>query len=92
MDGSREFADTDTAPWAVHVALWERGAGLTAAAVGLPGRGLVLDTAEPPVVPVAEPQLRIAVSQTRPPEAARPVASPPVVDAVLAAINSSRDR
>ncbi|MFP5021550.1 inositol monophosphatase family protein [Pseudonocardia phyllosphaerae] len=87
LDGTREFADTDTVQWAVHVALWERGAGLTVAAVGLPGRGLVLDTAAPPVAPVAQRRLRIAVSRTRPPEVARQVASR--LDAQLVPLGSA---
>ncbi|WP_125774440.1 3'(2'),5'-bisphosphate nucleotidase CysQ [Antribacter gilvus] len=86
LDGTREFAErTDDGGWrddfAVHVALWERGAGLTAGAVALPGRGLVRSTAEPgrstaepgrdttaePAGPVAGRPLRVAASRTRPP-------------------------
>ncbi|MEW6224191.1 MAG: inositol monophosphatase family protein [Chloroflexota bacterium] len=49
LDGTREFAERlPDGGWrddfAVHVALWQRGAGLTAAAVALPARGRVLDT------------------------------------------------
>ena len=33
LDGTREFGDEGRTDWAVHVALWERGAGLTAGAV-----------------------------------------------------------
>jgi 3'(2'), 5'-bisphosphate nucleotidase len=83
LDGTREFGEPPRADWAVHVALWERGAGpasgpatsgtgagdLTAGAVALPGRGVVLATAEPPAPagPPAQP-LRLLVSRTRPPE------------------------
>jgi 3'(2'), 5'-bisphosphate nucleotidase len=80
LDGTREFAEIDPdgtrrTDFAVHVALWERGRGLVAGAVSLPGRDRVLDSAT--VSPVAdagaravlagERPLRIAVSRTRPP-------------------------
>ena len=49
VDGTREYGRGDRPDWAVHVALWERGAaperaGLTAAAVALPALGVVLGT------------------------------------------------
>lgn len=49
LDGTREFAErTPDGGWrddfAVHVALWERGAGLSAGAVALPARGVVHGT------------------------------------------------
>jgi 3'(2'), 5'-bisphosphate nucleotidase len=52
LDGTREFAERHPdGSWrddfAVHVARWQRGAGLTAAAVALPARGRVLDTGAP---------------------------------------------
>src|SRR5262249_59586902 len=58
--------------WAVHVAVWERGA-LTAGAVALPAQGQVLATTAPPVVPPVNGSagpgggLRVVVSRTRPP-------------------------
>jgi 3'(2'), 5'-bisphosphate nucleotidase len=72
LDGTREFGEPDRTDWAVHVALWERGA-LTAGAVALPAQGQVLATLEPPVrsePPDGNPggQLRLLVSRTRPPE------------------------
>jgi 3'(2'), 5'-bisphosphate nucleotidase len=54
LDGTREFGDDGRTDWAVHVALWERGAaneGLTAGAVALPAQGQVLSTVDPPVMP-----------------------------------------
>src|SRR5581483_578722 len=36
LDGTREFTELGRSDWAVHVALWERGRGLTAGAVALP--------------------------------------------------------
>ncbi len=46
LDGTREFGEAGRTDWAVHVALWERG-DLTAGAVALPARDLVLSTLEP---------------------------------------------
>jgi 3'(2'), 5'-bisphosphate nucleotidase len=67
LDGTREFGEPGRTDWAVHVALWERGA-LTAGAVALPAQGDMLSTAEPPP-PALVPNrpLRIVVSRTRPP-------------------------
>lgn len=68
LDGTREFAEEGRDDWAVHVALWERGA-LTAGAVALPAGGRTLSTLDPPVLPAPRPGVRprIAVSRTRPP-------------------------
>ena len=67
LDGTREFSEAGRDDWAVHVALWERGA-LTAGAVALPARAQTLSTAEPPALPErAAGPLRLAVSRTRPP-------------------------
>jgi 3'(2'), 5'-bisphosphate nucleotidase len=68
LDGTTEFGEEGRTDWAVHVALWERGVGLTEGAVALPARGMTLSTAEPlPTLqdPPAEP--RLAVSRTRRP-------------------------
>jgi 3'(2'), 5'-bisphosphate nucleotidase len=67
LDGTREFGEPGRTDWAVHVALWERGA-LSAGAVALPAQGDMLSTAEPPP-PALVPNrpLRIVVSRTRPP-------------------------
>jgi 3'(2'), 5'-bisphosphate nucleotidase len=67
LDGTREFGEEGRTDWAVHVALWERGA-LTAGAVGLPAQGEVLSTLNPPPLPpAADDPLRIVVSRSRPP-------------------------
>jgi len=72
LDGTREFGEPGRTDWAVHVALWERGA-LAAGAVALPAQGQVLATTAPPVVPPvngsagAGGRLRVVVSRTRPP-------------------------
>ena len=49
LDGTREFAEEGRADWAVHVALWEKGAPgekgrLAAGAVALPAQGRTLRT------------------------------------------------
>lgn len=79
LDGTREFGEPGRDDWAVHVALWERGGSdtalgmadpgrLTAGAVALPAKGLVLSSDEPPALPARSGRLRIAVSRSRPPE------------------------
>jgi len=68
LDGTREFGEEGRTDWAVHVALWERGPGLTAGAVALPAQGRVLSTANPPELPNAgNDPLRIVVSRSRAP-------------------------
>nr|WP_285506986.1 inositol monophosphatase family protein [Actinokineospora sp. NBRC 105648] len=66
LDGTREFGEPDRTDWAVHVALWERGA-LAAGAVSLPARDLVLTTGSAVARPRAPGRFRIAVSRSRPP-------------------------
>jgi 3'(2'), 5'-bisphosphate nucleotidase len=69
LDGTREFGEPGRTDWAVHVALWERGA-LTAGAVALPAQGQVLSTAAPPPAPPGPAPgrpVRVMVSRTRPP-------------------------
>jgi 3'(2'), 5'-bisphosphate nucleotidase len=69
LDGTREFGEAGRTDWAVHVALWERGA-LAAGAVALPAQGRVLATTAPPAPPPANApggRLRVVVSRTRPP-------------------------
>jgi len=79
VDGTREYSMGDRPDWAVHVALWERSAGLIAAAVALPALDCVLGTASLstgsgllPARTSARP--RIVVSGTRPPAFAQAVA------------------
>jgi 3'(2'), 5'-bisphosphate nucleotidase len=82
LDGTREFGEDSRTDWAVHVALWERGAaddGLTAGAVALPAQGQVLSTASPSVPPQAasaqaSTPLRIVVSRSRAPQFVQKVA------------------
>lgn len=75
LDGTREFTEAGRTDWAVHVALWERDHGVRVGAVALPAQDLVLSTASPPSVPAStSKQIRVVVSRTRPPMAARRVA------------------
>lgn len=82
LDGTREFAErVPGGGWrddfAVHVALWRRGAGLSAGAVALPASEVVLDTARAtaPAEALADAEavlagrrrLRLAASRSRPP-------------------------
>jgi len=75
LDGTNEFGDVPRTDWAVHVALWDQGAGLIAGAVALPAQGLVLSTAggHPAPQDLASP-VRIVVSRSRPPSWAAGVA------------------
>src|SRR5690606_28048801 len=76
LDGTREYAEPGRTDWAVHVALWQRGLGLTAAAVALPAEGLTLraDGSRPASGPRPD-RPRIAVSRTRPPAEAEAAAA-----------------
>ena len=75
LDGTREFGEEGRTDWAVHVALWERGPGLTAGAVALPAQGRVLSTANLPELPdTGNDPLRIVVSRTRAPQLVHDVA------------------
>lgn len=75
LDGTREFTELGRVDWAVHVALWERGPGVRTGAVALPAQERVLATGSPLVVPERDGRpLRVVVSRTRPPAAARRVA------------------
>jgi 3'(2'), 5'-bisphosphate nucleotidase len=75
LDGTREYGIDGRTDWAVHVALWERGA-LTAAAVALPALGETY-TSDPRRVATADGGSRkraILVSESRPPSWASTVA------------------
>ncbi|NEW39876.1 3'(2'),5'-bisphosphate nucleotidase CysQ [Nocardia cyriacigeorgica] len=69
LDGTREFALGGRSDWAVHVALWQAGHGITAAAVAQPALGAVYMTGRTTAAPsVARSRPRILVSESRPPE------------------------
>ncbi len=87
LDGTREFAE-GRADFAVHVALWERGRGLTAGAVALPGAGRIMTSTSPPPLPAPHPgRLRLAVSRSRPPALVTAIAA--VLDAELVPMGSA---
>ncbi|MHB1928570.1 MAG: 3'(2'),5'-bisphosphate nucleotidase CysQ [Acidimicrobiales bacterium] len=69
LDGTREFGMPGRDDWAVHVAIWERGREITAAAVALPALGLVLSTDPPPALTPWRPDgpVRTLHSDSRPP-------------------------
>jgi 3'(2'), 5'-bisphosphate nucleotidase len=71
LDGTREFRQLNRSDWAVHVALAVGGVAVVGA-VALPAMGLVLSTAEPPVLPPfpAGERPRVVVSRSRPPDVA----------------------
>ena len=88
LDGTREFAEVEAdgtrrTDFAVHVALWEAGAGLVAGAVALPARELVLDSAS--VTPVGHDAARAVLAGTRPLRLAASRTRPPAIVGRLAA-------
>lgn len=74
LDGSREFGLPGRTDWAVHVALWESGSGVTAAAVAQPALGRVYRSDTCTAVLEERTRPRILVSDSRPPEFAGPLA------------------
>ncbi len=73
LDGTREYSEAVRTDWAVHIALWDRGA-ITTAVVGLPAQGAVLEASSPPDLSTPAEPLRMVVSRTRPPDFAEAVA------------------
>ena len=76
LDGTREFGMPGRNDWAVHVALWARGRGITAAAVAQPSLDAVYvtgHTPHPPEMPDGRPPIML-VSDSRPPGFAAQVA------------------
>jgi 3'(2'), 5'-bisphosphate nucleotidase len=66
LDGTREFGEDGRTDWAVHVAVWEKGA-LVAGAVALPAQGVTFSSDSVLPVPALGDPLRLVVSRTRPP-------------------------
>jgi 3'(2'), 5'-bisphosphate nucleotidase len=89
LDGTREFTMDAREDWAVHVALWEAGAEITAAAVSLPAAGEVFATDPVPAAPsvLARSRPLMLVSGSRPPAFAQTVADQ--IGADLAAMGSA---
>jgi 3'(2'), 5'-bisphosphate nucleotidase len=74
LDGSREYGLPGRSDWAVHVALWQAGRGITAAAVAQPALNAVY--ASDDVGPSADSRRNVMlVSDTRPPAFAADVAA-----------------
>jgi 3'(2'), 5'-bisphosphate nucleotidase len=74
LDGTREYGMPPRDDWAVHVALWTRGHGITAAAVAQPSLDAVYTSrSDWPPTSQNEPPVFL-VSDSRPPEFAAPVA------------------
>jgi 3'-phosphoadenosine 5'-phosphosulfate (PAPS) 3'-phosphatase len=73
LDGTREYGMPGRDDWAVHVALWTRGAGITAAAVAQPSLSTVYTSTAAELTTANEP-LVFLVSDSRPPAFAAPVA------------------
>lgn len=68
LDGSKEYGMPAHFDWAVHIALWEAGKGLTAAAVAQPAVGIVHSTTDvPPPQRALRRRPRIVISGSRPP-------------------------
>lgn len=76
LDGTREFGLDGRSDWAVHVALWERSGGITAAAVAQPVLGEVYASDEASSSPRAGANAPpvVLVSDSRPPVFAEAVA------------------
>jgi 3'(2'), 5'-bisphosphate nucleotidase len=87
LDGTREYGMPGRDDWAVHVALWQRGLGITAAAVAQPALDTVFASDTVQAVRRPRPRLRFLVSDSRPPEWAEPVAAS--LNAGLAAMGSA---
>ena len=86
LDGTREFGEAGRTDWAVHVALWVDG-DLACGAVALPARGELRSSRTPVGPPPRDGVRRIAVSRTRPPAWAHPVAE--LVGAELVGMGSA---
>jgi 3'(2'), 5'-bisphosphate nucleotidase len=82
LDGTREYGMPGRDDWAVHVALWQAGQGITAAAVAQPSLDAVYasDTIQAQVRP--RPRRRFLVSDSRPPAFAAAVAEALYADLV----------
>jgi 3'(2'), 5'-bisphosphate nucleotidase len=87
LDGTREYGMVDRDDWAVHVALWRAGQGITDAAVAQPALDVVYATGTAVLGERPEGRRRFLVSDSRPPEFAAPVAA--ALDAELVPMGSA---
>jgi 3'(2'), 5'-bisphosphate nucleotidase len=74
LDGTREYGMPGRDDWAVHVALWQRGVGITAAAVAQPALDIVYASDTVRAVAGTRARPRFLVSDSRPPQFAASVA------------------
>jgi 3'(2'), 5'-bisphosphate nucleotidase len=81
VDGTKEYGLDGHADWAVHVALWEKGLGLTAGAVALPALGVTYIDDGVPIAPATGlastprgDRPRVVISGSRPPAFSEAVA------------------
>jgi 3'(2'), 5'-bisphosphate nucleotidase len=74
LDGTREYGMPGRDDWAVHVALWERGRGITAAAVAQPSLDEIYASDMARSERGSRARLRFLVSDSRPPAFAAAVA------------------
>jgi 3'(2'), 5'-bisphosphate nucleotidase len=82
LDGTREFSMAGRADWAVHIALWQSGRGIAAAAVSQPALGQTYVTGEANMAAGSRPNRVVLVSDSRPPAFARDVAARAGLDVV----------
>jgi 3'(2'), 5'-bisphosphate nucleotidase len=75
LDGTREYGMAGRDDWAVHVALWQDGGGITDAAVAQPSLDAVYTTDTAHAKPGGAGRRRFLVSDSRPPAWAQPVAA-----------------
>jgi 3'(2'), 5'-bisphosphate nucleotidase len=87
LDGTREYGMPDRDDWAVHVALWQAGKGITDAAVAQPSLDEVYASDTVVAATRPRPRKRFLVSDTRPPAFAAPVAD--ALDADLVPMGSA---
>lgn len=93
LDGTREYGMPGRADWAVHVALWQAGAGVTDAAVAQPALDAVYASdavqrfADTAAIDATPARRRFLVSASRPPGWAGPVAE--ALDADVVAMGSA---
>jgi 3'(2'), 5'-bisphosphate nucleotidase len=74
LDGTREYGMPPRDDWAVHVALWERGREITAAAVAQPSLDVVYASDRTTASGTGNAEPVILVSDSRPPDFAAQVA------------------
>ncbi|GAA3521713.1 3'(2'),5'-bisphosphate nucleotidase CysQ [Aeromicrobium panaciterrae] len=67
VDGTREYGMAGRTDWAVHVALWERGSGITSAAVAQPALSTVYATGTATATTVERDRPIFLMSASRPP-------------------------